>query len=212
MVSTGALFQSSYECFLIPFQEYVHWTFGFDSKSKQERAMAASLGTLRRLEVIDIPWRCTPSLEALKLAAVSPALRRVITYKHFTPEMVAWFSSNAPSVILEGVDESLRSYYEDQRSLDEYIEHFCSNTAHKLYRRNERENAPPRHTRRLPGEILDLVIVMALRHKPDPHDEYRYPMKCLAWYNKKDSIALLQVSRQVRVRSPSRAFAVLMTS
>ncbi|KZV78339.1 hypothetical protein EXIGLDRAFT_783967 [Exidia glandulosa HHB12029] len=178
--------------------EYVQWTFGFSSKSKQERAITASLGTLQRLKVIEIPWHYSPSLEALKLAAVSPALRKVITYKHFTPEMVAWFSSNAPSVILEGADESLRlqSYYEDQRrlSFDEYFAQFYRNTE----RRNERENVPPTHQRHLPGEILDLVVVMALRHKPDPDEEYRYPMECLAWYNKKNSIALLQVSRQVR--------------
>ncbi|KZV97066.1 hypothetical protein EXIGLDRAFT_764818 [Exidia glandulosa HHB12029] len=178
---------------------YVQWTFGFGSKCKQERAIAASLGTLRRLEVIDIPWQCTPSLEALKLAAVSPALRRIITYKHFTPEIVAWFSSNAPMVILEGADESLRSYYEHKRSRREYIAHFIRDIAPESKRRNEREDAPPMHTIRLPGEILDLVVVMALQRKPaNPDDEYRYPTQCLAWYDKKNSTALLRVSRQVR--------------
>ncbi|KZV78340.1 hypothetical protein EXIGLDRAFT_787699 [Exidia glandulosa HHB12029] len=177
--------------------EYVKWVFGFSSEHRQERAIAVAIGTLNNLKVIAIPQRCTPRLEALSLAAVSPTLRRVIVHGNVTPEMMIWFSSNAPSVTLEG--GSWHSYYSDDRQKLQSIH--CSaifddsRTPGMVF---DAEEDTDGHTRRLPGEILDNVVGWALQHTPNHYDKYRDPTDCEAWYDQKFSVCLLQVSRQVR--------------
>ncbi|KZV97060.1 hypothetical protein EXIGLDRAFT_704351 [Exidia glandulosa HHB12029] len=177
--------------------EYVNWVFGFSSEHKQERAIAVAIGTLNHLKVIAIPSRCTPRLEALSLAAVSPTLRRVIAHGNVTPEMMIWFSSNAPSVTLEG--GLWRSYNAYNRQKLQSIQ--CNaifdddRTPDPVFKAREDTHG---HTRRLPGEILDNVVGWALQHTPDSYNKHRDPTDCEPWYDQRFSVCLLQVSRQVR--------------
>ncbi|KZV97065.1 hypothetical protein EXIGLDRAFT_833184 [Exidia glandulosa HHB12029] len=177
--------------------EYVNWVFGFSSEHKQERAIAVAIGTLPNLNVIAIPTRCTPKLEALKLAAISPALRRVIAHGHVTVEMMVWFASNVPSVALEGGPwSSYWSYARKELQSAVCTAIFSDDPPPDSKFKRQEDDVPIVHTKQLPGEVLDVVIGMALQ--PAPDDKYQDATDCRAWYDQRRSHRLLQVSRQVR--------------